>query len=63
MTTEGLGDQLLAPKDAARYCGVSTHTFYRWIEEKRFPVIRLERTIRIRRSELETYLRLNTDAG
>jgi excisionase family DNA binding protein len=56
-----LDDQLLTQQQAAAYCGVSIRTLYNWIAEKRFPVIRLDRLVRIKRSDLETYLRVHTE--
>lgn len=53
-------DRLLTPHDAATYCAVSRRTFYRWISEKRFPVIHLRGLTRIRMRDLEAYLKSNT---
>jgi len=54
-------DRLLSPSEAATYCGVSRRTLYKWITEKRFPVIHLPGVIRIRLSALESYLHAHTE--
>lgn len=59
-TAPPLEDRLLSPNEAATYCGISRRTLYRWVGERRFPVIHLRGLTRIRLSDLEAYLRGNT---
>jgi excisionase family DNA binding protein len=54
-------DRLLTTQEVAEFCGVSLRTIKNWIAQHRFPVIRLSGCTRIRKSELEKYLRANTE--
>jgi excisionase family DNA binding protein len=48
--------QLLKPKDAARLLNVSEHTIRQWIWQKRLPVVRLGRLVRLCMEDLEAFI-------
>jgi excisionase family DNA binding protein len=46
-------DQVLTAEEAAKFLRVSTKALYRWAKVHRLPSIRMGRTVRFRRSDLE----------
>lgn len=49
-------DPLLTVPEAADYLGVPVHWMRRAIHERRLPVLRVGRNVRLRRSALDDYL-------
>ena len=45
--------QLLTAKEAAEFLCVSENTVRMWIWQKRLPVVRLGRTVRLKREDLQ----------
>ena len=45
--------QLLTAKEAAVLLGLSEHTIRQWIWQRRLPVVRLGRAVRLKRQDLE----------
>ena len=45
--------QLLTAKEAAEFLCISENTIRQWIWQRRLPVIRLGRAVRLRREDLE----------
>ena len=58
MTEKQNPDPLLTRKEAARYLGIAPNTLAVWACTKRYPLhpIKLGRSVRYRRSELERFL-------
>lgn len=56
MTDAANDGEWLGTTDAARYLGVVPRTLYRMIDEGRIPAFKLGRVIRVRRSDLDTFL-------
>lgn len=50
-------DQLLRPNEAAGMLGISRGTLYNWTYQRRIPAVKLGRTLRFSRLELERYIR------
>jgi excisionase family DNA binding protein len=48
--------KLLTVNEAAEVLAVHPKTLYRWIALRRFPVVRVERTVRIAQKSLDDYL-------
>jgi excisionase family DNA binding protein len=44
---------LLTAKEAAALLGLSEHTVRQWIWQRRLPVVRLGRAVRLKRQDLE----------
>lgn len=55
--SEGAGDQLLTVSEVAGDLRVSNMTVYRLIRGGQLPALRVGRNYRIRRADLEAYLR------
>ncbi|MFN2556945.1 MAG: helix-turn-helix domain-containing protein [Nitriliruptorales bacterium] len=55
--SEGAGDQLLTVSEVAADLRVSNMTVYRLIRGGQLPALRVGRNYRIRRADLEAYLR------
>lgn len=53
-------DPLLTVPEAAAYLGVPAHWMRRAIHERRLPVLRVGRNVRLRRSALDEYLAAHT---
>jgi excisionase family DNA binding protein len=45
--------QMLTAREAAVFLGLSENTIRQWIWQRRLPVIRLGRAVRLRRADLE----------
>lgn len=52
MTHEKI-QELLKPKEAAQFLNLSENTIRQWIWQRRLPVVRLGRAVRLRRQDLE----------
>ena len=52
---------LLKPEEAAAYLNVSAHTIRQWIWQKRLPVVRIGRTVRLRLEDLEALIKRNRE--
>jgi excisionase family DNA binding protein len=50
--------KLLTVKEAARYTGLSVHTLYSWIWQKRVPYIKLGRAVRFDVDDLDRLIQL-----
>ncbi len=48
--------ELLTVRDLERESKVSRHTWRTWIREKKLPVLRLGRTVRVARADLDKFL-------
>lgn len=53
-------DHLLRPSEAAKMLGISRGTLYNWTYQRRIPAVKLGRTLRFSRMELERYIRTHT---
>jgi excisionase family DNA binding protein len=53
--------QLLTAKEAAILLGLSEHTIRQWIWQRRLPVVRLGRAVRLRREYLEQLIARNRE--
>jgi excisionase family DNA binding protein len=53
--------QLLTAKEAAALLGLSEHTIRQWIWQRRLPVVRLGRAVRLRREDLEQLIERNRE--
>ena len=53
--------ELLRAKEAAQLLNVSENTVRMWIWQKRLPVIRLGRAVRLRRQDLEEIIERNRE--
>jgi excisionase family DNA binding protein len=52
---------LLTAKEAAAYLSVSENTIRQWIWQRRLPVIRLGRAVRLKRDDLSQLIERCTD--
>ena len=52
---------LLKAKEAARFLNVSENTIRMWIWQRRLPVVRLGRAVRLRRQDLEDLIEHNRE--
>jgi excisionase family DNA binding protein len=50
-------DELLTPPEAAAYLKVAVQTIYDWVYDGKIPVERAGRSLRFRRSDLDTWLK------
>jgi excisionase family DNA binding protein len=48
--------ELLRAKEAAQFLNVSENTVRMWIWQRRLPVVRLGRAVRLRRQDLEDFI-------
>jgi excisionase family DNA binding protein len=55
--------QLLKPEEAAAYLAVSEHTIRQWIWQRRLPVVRLGRAVRLRREDLDAVIKRHREEG
>jgi excisionase family DNA binding protein len=53
--------QLLTAKEAGALLGLSEHTIRQWIWQRRLPVVRLGRAVRLRREDLEQLIERNRE--
>ena len=53
--------ELLRAKEAAQFLNVSENTIRMWIWQRRLPVIRLGRAVRLRRQDLEEIIERNRE--
>lgn len=53
--------QLLTAKEAAEFLSVSENTIRQWIWQRRLPVIRLGRAVRLKRDDLSQLIKRCTD--
>jgi excisionase family DNA binding protein len=51
--------ELLRAKEAAQFLNVSENTVRMWIWQRRLPVVRLGRAVRLRRQDLEEVIERN----
>jgi excisionase family DNA binding protein len=51
-----LADLWLSSKDAAKQIGITTRTLYRFIDEGRLPAYRLGRVIRLKTSDVDSFI-------
>ena len=51
------GEALLSAEEVAEYFGVTTTTVYRWCKEERIPCLKIGKHWRVRREELEAFLK------
>ncbi len=51
------GEALLGAEEVAGYFGVKTTTVYRWCKEGRIPCMKVGKHWRVRREELEDFLK------
>lgn len=51
--------QLLTAKEAAEFLCLSENTIRQWIWQRRLPVVRLGRAVRLRREDLEQLIERN----
>lgn len=56
MTSNALDDRLLTVKEAAAYLGYAEGTIYNKVGAETIPFVRLGRTVRFRRSELDRWI-------
>jgi excisionase family DNA binding protein len=54
---------LLKAKDAAQFLNVSENTIRMWLWQKRLPVVRLGRAVRLRREDLEQLIASNREGA
>ena len=52
---------LLKPKDAAQLLNLSENTIRQWIWQRRLPVVRIGRAVRLRRQDLEEIIERNRE--
>jgi excisionase family DNA binding protein len=55
--------ELLRAKEAAQFLNVSENTVRMWIWQRRLPVVRLGRAVRLRRQDLEEIIERNREAA
>jgi excisionase family DNA binding protein len=55
--------ELLRAKEAAQFLNVSENTVRMWIWQRRLPVVRLGRAVRLRRRDLEEIIERNREAA
>jgi len=53
--------QLLTAKEAAEFLCLSENTIRQWIWQRRLPVVRLGRAVRLRREDLEQLIERNRE--
>jgi excisionase family DNA binding protein len=53
--------QLLKAQEAAEFLNVSVNTIRMWVWQKRLPVVRLGRAVRLRREDLEQFIERNRE--
>jgi excisionase family DNA binding protein len=53
--------QLLTAKEAAEFLCVSENTIRQWIWQRRLPVVRLGRTVRLKRDDLTQLIERNRE--
>jgi excisionase family DNA binding protein len=53
--------ELLRAKEAAHFLNVSENTIRTWIWQRRLPVVRLGRAVRLRREDLEEFIERNRE--
>jgi excisionase family DNA binding protein len=53
--------ELLRAKEAAQFLNVSENTIRMWIWQRRLPVVRLGRAVRLRRQDLEDLIEHNRE--
>jgi excisionase family DNA binding protein len=53
--------ELLRAKEAAQFLNVSENTIRMWIWQRRLPVVRLGRAVRLRRQDLEEIIERNRE--
>jgi len=61
MREQGHQDVLLRADEAARLLNLSPHTIRMWIWQRRLPVVRLGRAVRLRREDLEKMIERNRE--
>lgn len=54
---------LLKPEEAAAYLAVSEPTIRQWIWQRRLPVVRLGRAVRLRREDLDAVIKRHREEG
>ena len=55
-------DELFSLKEAARILGCSEAMLRKWIQHRKLPTVKVGRLTRIRRSDLEAWMRLGLHA-
>ncbi len=55
--SEPILDYLMRPDEAAKMLGISRGTLYNWVYQRRVPAVKMGRTLRFSRLELERYIR------
>lgn len=53
----GAADRLLGVEEVAGRCGVKVRTVRTWIFERRLPVVKLGRYVRVAESDLDRFIR------
>jgi excisionase family DNA binding protein len=53
--------QMLTAREAATFLGLSENTIRMWIWQRRLPVVRLGRAVRLRREDLEKIIERNRE--
>ncbi len=56
-------DELLSIRDAARHLACSEALLRKWIHLRRLPTVKVGRLTRIRRSDLEAWVRVGLQPG
>ncbi|MFC1707049.1 helix-turn-helix domain-containing protein [Planctomycetota bacterium] len=56
-------EELLKIEEVARELRVNTDTAYRWVRQKKLRHVRIGRTLRVRRSDLDAFLENHTEGG
>jgi excisionase family DNA binding protein len=56
-------DPYLTPIQIAQELRVTDQTIYNWIREKKLPAVKVGRTLRVRRSDLERMTQAHTTTG
>lgn len=52
-----LKNALLSPQDVCDILKIKMQTLYNWICQKRIPVIKMGRSVRFRRNDIENFLK------
>jgi excisionase family DNA binding protein len=55
--------ELLRTKEAAQFLNVSENTIRMWVWQRRLPVVRLGRAVRLRREDLEELIERGREAA
>jgi excisionase family DNA binding protein len=55
--------QLLTAREAAAFLCMSENTIRQWIWQRRLPVVRLGRAVRLRRADLEQLIERNREGA